>query len=191
MAEVVCHLLVCLICKKYGMEQYNFGCKELSGFKYKCDFVRDVPFDLFIRKGVLVKKETLVNFFTERSTLKYVNVMSYKLVGEKYTCVDLTGVSQLVKLRIETFTVGQTTLKTMSSKVVKHEKICSNNQHVFVLFAFDTFDVQFQRLLSFYVVMYNNVKSSRYMNVVSTRNNFAIQKGLVMLFVARLSSIQL
>jgi len=33
----------------------------------------------------------------------------------------------------------QTTLKAASSKVVKHEKSCSDNQHVFISFAFDTF----------------------------------------------------
>jgi hypothetical protein len=27
-----------------------------------------------------------------------------------------------------------------SSKVVKHENVCSNNQHAFIPFAFDTFD---------------------------------------------------
>jgi hypothetical protein len=37
------------------------------------------------------------------------------------------------------FTVGQAALKATSSKVVKYEKLCSDNQHAFILFAFDTF----------------------------------------------------
>jgi len=52
--------------------------------------------------------------------------------------VDLTGVSPLVGLGVETFTVGHAPLKVVSSKVAKHEKACSDNQHVFILFAFDT-----------------------------------------------------
>jgi hypothetical protein len=54
--------------------------------------------------------------------------------------VDLTRVSPLVGLRTETFSVGQTTLKGASSKVVKNEKACSDNQHAFIQFTFDTFD---------------------------------------------------
>jgi len=39
-----------------------------------------------------------------------------------------------------TFTVGQTTLKIMTNKMVKHEKACSSNQYIFIPFIFDTFD---------------------------------------------------
>jgi hypothetical protein len=63
----------------------------------------------------------------------------YRWVGEKYVCVDLTKVSSLMGLTNEDFTVGQVTLKAASSKVVKYERVYSNNQHVFILFAFDTF----------------------------------------------------
>jgi hypothetical protein len=35
--------------------------------------------------------------------------------------------------------VGQTTLKATSSKVVKHEKTCSDNQNAFIPFDFDIF----------------------------------------------------
>jgi len=34
----------------------------------------------------------------------------------------------------------QTTLKATSNKMVKHEKTCSNNQHSFISFTFDTLD---------------------------------------------------
>jgi hypothetical protein len=53
--------------------------------------------------------------------------------------VDLTGVSSLVGLGTETFTVGQAALKVASCKVAKHKKACSDNQHSFIPFAFDTF----------------------------------------------------
>jgi hypothetical protein len=53
--------------------------------------------------------------------------------------VDLTGVSPLVGLTTGGFTVGQAAPKAASSKVVKHEKACSDNQHAFIHFAFDTF----------------------------------------------------
>jgi hypothetical protein len=43
---------------------------------------------------------------------------------------DLTGVSLLVGLMIETFTVRQVALKL--------EKACSDNQHAFILFAYLT-----------------------------------------------------
>jgi hypothetical protein len=56
----------------------------------------------------------------------------------KHACVDLTGVSSLVELRIEAFNVEQTTFKTALSKVGKHEKTCYDNQHVVILFVFDT-----------------------------------------------------
>jgi hypothetical protein len=53
--------------------------------------------------------------------------------------VDLNGVLSLVGLRVETFNVRQTTLKAASSKMAKHEKTYSDNQHVFIPFAFDIF----------------------------------------------------
>jgi hypothetical protein len=52
--------------------------------------------------------------------------------------VDLIRALPLVGLRAETFTEEQTALKVVSSKVVKHEKTCSDNEHDFVPFAFDS-----------------------------------------------------
>lgn len=43
-------------------------------------------------------------------------------------------------LKTRGFTVRQTTLKAVSCKVSKHEKACSDNQHAFISFIFDTFD---------------------------------------------------
>jgi len=50
--------------------------------------------------------------------------------------MDLTGVSSFVGLGVGAFTVGQTILKVASNKMVKHEKSYSDNQHVFIPFAF-------------------------------------------------------
>jgi len=44
-----------------------------------------------------------------------------------------------VELGVGDFMVGQTTLKVALSKVGKHEKTCSDNQHVFISFVFDIF----------------------------------------------------
>jgi hypothetical protein len=54
--------------------------------------------------------------------------------------VDLTRVSPLVFLRVETFTVGQAALRAVSTKMAKHEKTCFDNQHPFIPSVFDTFD---------------------------------------------------
>jgi hypothetical protein len=47
----------------------------------------------------------------------------------KNICVDLIEVSLLVGLGVGDFIMPQTTLKAASSKIVKHEKIFSYNQH--------------------------------------------------------------
>ncbi|GJY88497.1 hypothetical protein Tco_0503125 [Tanacetum coccineum] len=58
----------------------------------------------------------------------------------KHACVDLTGVSPLMELSSRSFTTGEAALKASAScKVTKHEKTCIENQHMFILFAFDTF----------------------------------------------------
>ncbi|GJR39301.1 hypothetical protein Tco_1214985 [Tanacetum coccineum] len=85
-----------------------------------------------------------VNFLTDpsdgRSTLRPADVLVFRWVGEKHACVDLTRVSPLVRLGSQGFIVGQAALKATSCKVTKHEKVCIENQHVFILLAFDTFD---------------------------------------------------
>jgi hypothetical protein len=81
-----------------------------------------------------VKKEAPMNFLTDpqegRLTLRLADVLIYGWVGGKHTCVDFTGVSPLVGLWVGDFTVGRASLKATSSKMVKHEKACSDNQHV-------------------------------------------------------------
>jgi len=75
---------VCPICRKACLDTFGehvVHCKELLGFKYRHDFVRDALFDIFRRTGVSVKKEAPVNFLTGpldgRSTLRHADVMVY------------------------------------------------------------------------------------------------------------------
>jgi hypothetical protein len=53
--------------------------------------------------------------------------------------VNLTEVSPLVGLGVKDFTLGRTILIAALSKMVKYEKTCAYNQHIFISFAFDTF----------------------------------------------------
>jgi len=84
-----------------------------------------------------VKKWASVNFLSnpqdERSALRPRDVHVYRWVGQ-HACMNFTGVSPLMKLRIRALIVGQTTLKTASSKVTKHEKASPHNQHAFIPF---------------------------------------------------------
>jgi len=68
-------------------------------------------FDIFRWVGVSMKNETPVNFLTNpldrRSTLRHADVIYGVHMGRrKQACVDLTGVSILVGVRVEAFTVG-------------------------------------------------------------------------------------
>nr|GEV71846.1 auxilin-like protein [Tanacetum cinerariifolium] len=105
--------------------------------------VRDVFFDVCRRDGISAKKEAHVIFLTDpldgRSTLRPADVLIFGWVGGKHVCVYPTGVSPLVGLSSWGFRVRQAALKAASHKVTKHEKACIKNQHVFVLFAFNTF----------------------------------------------------
>jgi hypothetical protein len=151
-------------------------------------------FLIFRRAGVSVKKEAPVNFLTdpqeERSTLRPADVMVYGWVGGKHACVDLTGVSPLVGLGTRTFIAGHAALKAASCKVVKHEKACSDNQHAFIPFAFDTFGFLAPETVSLLhrilKIMNRNVVSLRAINVVFKKIGFAIQKGIAAELVFRL-----
>ncbi|GJS42908.1 hypothetical protein Tco_0567951 [Tanacetum coccineum] len=171
-------------------------CKELSGFKYRHDMVRDVLFDICRRAGISAKKEAPVNFLTDpsdgRSTLRPTDVLVFGWVGGKHACVDLTGVSPLVRLSSRGFTAGQAALKAASCKVTKHEIACIENQHVFISFAFDTFGFlapEAVELLSrVQRFTHINVMTPKSTNVVFKRIGFAIQKGLAAQLVSPLPS---
>ncbi|GKB81617.1 hypothetical protein Tco_0948512 [Tanacetum coccineum] len=180
---------ICRVCRKACLDSFGehaVHCKELPGFKYRHNMVRDVLFDICRRAGISTKKEAPMNFLTDpsdgRSTLRPVDVLIFGWVGGKHACVDLTGVSLLVGLSSRIFTVGQAALKAASGKVTKHEKACIDNQHVFIPFAFDTFSFlasEAVELLSrVQRVMHNNIMTPRSTDVVFKRISFAIQKGL-------------
>jgi len=77
----------------------------------------------------------------------------------------------------------------------KHEKVCSNNQHAFIPFTFDTFGFLAPEVVDLLhrvqKIMHSNVMSTRSMNAVFTRIGFATQKGLAAQLVACLPSIQM
>ncbi|GJS29937.1 putative reverse transcriptase domain-containing protein [Tanacetum coccineum] len=190
---------ICPVCHKACLDSFGehaIHCKELPGFKYRRDMVRDVLFDICRRGGISAKKEAPVNFLTDpsdgRSTLRPTDVLVFEWVGGKHACVDLIEVSPLVGLSGRGFTVGQAALKAASCKVTKHEKSCIENQHVFIPFAFDTFGFltpeAVELLNRVQRVMNSNVMTPRSTNVVFRKISFAIQKGLAAQLVARLTS---
>jgi hypothetical protein len=72
--------------------------------------------------------------------LRSADVLVCRWIGGKYDCVDLTGVSPFAGLKTVDFIIGQTTSKAASIIVVKYERACSDNQHEFIPYVFDTLD---------------------------------------------------
>ncbi|GJR85325.1 hypothetical protein Tco_0209336 [Tanacetum coccineum] len=117
---------ICHVCRKACLDSFGEHAvhyKELPGFKYRHDMVRDVLFDICRCVGISAKKELPVNFLTDpsygRSTLRPADVLVFGWVGGKHACVDLIGVSPLVGLSSQGFTVDQAALKVVSCKVTK------------------------------------------------------------------------
>ncbi|GJW79180.1 putative reverse transcriptase domain-containing protein [Tanacetum coccineum] len=76
--------VICPVCRKACLDsfwEHAIHCKELSGFKYRHDMVRDVLFDICRRAGISAKKEAPVNFLTDpsdgRSTLRPADVLVF------------------------------------------------------------------------------------------------------------------
>ncbi|KAJ0901999.1 hypothetical protein HanPSC8_Chr08g0331881 [Helianthus annuus] len=192
----------CPVCRKACLDSFGehaIHCKELPGFKYRHDWVRDLLCDVLKRAGISAKKEAPVNFLTDplegRSTLRPADILVFGWEGGKHACVDLTGVSPLVGLKDKGFVVGQAVLKAEASKVAKHDKACRENQHVFVPFTFDTFGglaPDAVRLLNrVQKVVNSNSSSLKVSNFVFSRIGFSIQKGVAAQLVARLPAIAL
>jgi hypothetical protein len=85
--------------------------------------------------------------------------------------LDLTEVFPLMELGVGDFTVGRTTLKVASNKMAKHEKTCSDNPHVFISFAFNTYGFFSTRGCKSFEksskeITHSNVVSPKLMNVV-------------------------
>jgi len=79
--------------------------------------------------------------------------------------------------------------------VAKREKACSDNQHAFILFVFDTKGFLEPKVVDLLqrvqMVMHSNVASPRSMDAVFQSIDFTIHKGLVTLLVVRLPSINI
>ena len=181
----------CPICHKMCLDSFGehaVHCKDMPGFKYRHDFVRDVLFDILKRAGISAKKEAPVNFLTDpkdgRSSLRPADILIFSWVQGKHACVDLTGVSPLVGLRDQGFIVGDAARKAEAGKVVKHDRACTENQHVFVPLAFDTFGGFAPEAVRFLQRVKRVVAGTCMLptagNLVISRLSFAIQKGLAM-----------
>nr|GEV63951.1 putative exostosin-like protein [Tanacetum cinerariifolium] len=175
----------CPVCRKVCLDSFGehaVHCRELPGFKYRHDLVRDVLYDVLKRAGISSKKEAPVNFLTDplegRSTLRPADILVFGWAGGKHACVDLTGVSPLVGFRENGFVAGQAALKAESSKVAKHEKACLENQHVFIPFAFDTFGFLAPETEKFLNrvqrVVQSNCSTPKTQNFIFSRIGFAI-----------------
>ncbi|GJU90525.1 hypothetical protein Tco_1302948 [Tanacetum coccineum] len=159
----------CPVCRKVCLDSFGehaVHCKELPGFKYRHDLVRDVLYDVLKRAGISSRKEAPVNFLTD----------------------PLEG-------RDNGFVAGQAALKAESSKVAKHEKACLENQHVFIPFAFDTFGFLAPEAGEFLNrvqrVVQSNFSTPKTQNFIFSRIGFAIQKGVAAQLVAHLPAILL
>jgi len=106
------------------------------------------------------------------------NIISIRKMARCRFLINLK--SGKVYLFLPHFFLNFRLIKAASSKVAKYEKMCSDNQHAFIPFAFDTFDFLAPEVVDLLrrvqMVMHNNVMSPRSMNIVFTRIDFAIQK---------------
>ncbi|XP_076945901.1 uncharacterized protein LOC143617132 [Bidens hawaiensis] len=74
----------CPVCRKACLDSFGehaVHCKELPGFKYRHDLVRDVLYDVLKRARISAKKEAPVNFLTDpldgRSTLRPSDILVF------------------------------------------------------------------------------------------------------------------
>ena len=79
--------------------------------------------------------------------------------------------------------------------MIKHEKACLDNQHVFIPFAFDTFGFLAPEAVDLLSrvqrVIHSNVMTPRSMDVVFKRLSFAIQKRGATQLVTHLPTISM
>ncbi|GKB65841.1 hypothetical protein Tco_0927253 [Tanacetum coccineum] len=180
----------CPVCRKVCLDSFGehaVHCKELPGFKYRHDLVRDVLYDVLKRAGISSRKEAPTNFLTDplegRSTLRPADILVFGWAGGKHACMDLTGVSPLVGLRDNGFVAGQAALKAESSKVAKH-KIAVDTFGFLALEA-EEFLTRVER------VVQSNFSTPKTQNFIFGRIGFAIQKGVAAQLVARFPAILL
>ncbi|MFS8029942.1 putative exostosin [Helianthus anomalus] len=154
----------CSVCRKACLDKYGehaLHCRELPGFKYRHDFVRDTLMDILRRAGISAKKEAPVNFLTDPSEGRSIPLAGFRENG---------------------FVAGQAVLKTESKKVEKHAKACEDNQHAFVPLAFDTFGSLAPEAVRFLArvqrVVHSNFSTPQGRGFVFSRLGFSIQKGM-------------
>lgn len=131
-----------------------------------------------------MKKEPPVNILTEpheeRSRLRSTYVLVYKWVEGKHARMNLTSVFPFGRLKTGGFTMGQTTFKIASSKVVKYDNVCSHNQHTLISFIFDTFNFITPQAMNILgrvqKLMQNHVMSFMSIDVIFKRILFVIKK---------------
>ncbi|GKE29950.1 hypothetical protein Tco_1445334, partial [Tanacetum coccineum] len=75
---------ICPVCRKACLDsfgEHTVHCKELTGFKYLHDMVRNFLFDICRRAGISAKKEAPVKFLTDlldgRSTPRLADVLVF------------------------------------------------------------------------------------------------------------------
>ncbi|GJZ30128.1 hypothetical protein Tco_0575175 [Tanacetum coccineum] len=78
----------CPVCRKVCLDSFGkhvVHCKELPGFKYRHDLVRDVLYDVLKRARISSKKEAPVNFLIDplerRSTLRPADILMFGWAG--------------------------------------------------------------------------------------------------------------
>ncbi|KAL8233476.1 hypothetical protein R6Q59_019576 [Mikania micrantha] len=78
----------CPVCHKVCLDSFSehaVHCKELPGFKYRHDLVRDVLCDVLKWANIFALKETPVNFLTDplegRSTLRPADILVFRWEG--------------------------------------------------------------------------------------------------------------
>ncbi|GJR85649.1 hypothetical protein Tco_0209660 [Tanacetum coccineum] len=64
-----------------SFKEHAINCKELSGFKYRHDMVRDALFDICRRFGISAKKEAFANFLIDPSDGRSTDWLSFLVIG--------------------------------------------------------------------------------------------------------------
>ncbi|KAK1434233.1 hypothetical protein QVD17_11152 [Tagetes erecta] len=104
----------CPICRKACLDSFGehaVHCKELPGFKYRHNLVRDVLYGVLKRAGISAKKEVPMNFLTDplegRSTLRPAIILVFGWAGGNMRvwtlqeCPHLLGLERMGLLRVK------------------------------------------------------------------------------------------
>ncbi|GJZ41300.1 hypothetical protein Tco_0588186 [Tanacetum coccineum] len=183
-----------LACLRGTIPSFDFSCftnKDTAPFKAQQNTSECLFSEMIKDMEAHFDMTACLDFFREHAdhckdlpSFKYrhdmVRDVLFDICRETCVCVDLTGVSPIVRLSGRGFIVVRAALQAASCKVTKHKKVCIENQHMFIPFAFDTFGFlasEAVKLLNrVQRVMNSNVMTPKSANVVFHRISFAIQK---------------